>query len=400
MNKLSETERKILRSLESGSKTTKNLERELEMTYQGVRKACMSLEEQDLVSRTNESRNYRWYLSEKSKNVVSNGNTNVKNLPVSRDYNFQNMVPSDVKEFVDPFGLMDKIRAIMFKTSILMEGDTGSGKTESIRRLAEEENMPFYTIQGTPDTRVEDLIGFPMQLGDNTIWVDGIIPKVLMCSQKRKCILFIDEINRLETNVQSVFFPLLDDRCSCVIHERGGEVIRGNKDNLAVIATANIGTQHYVNPLDKAFLDRFDIIKIDYLDSTSEIELLKNRCGIYNDLAERMVDVANSIRRSSENEQQRIEKGLSTRRLLRWANIATVLSENGIKNPLMKAGEMVVINHYSGEDEIKVRNIVEHLKGVSMDEVEQKKRDEEYKESSSDDEDIDIDKIMEEIENL
>ncbi|RLI21260.1 hypothetical protein DRO54_04170 [Candidatus Bathyarchaeota archaeon] len=404
--KLNGTEQLILRELARGPKTTKELENSptIAIKYQAIYKVCNGLEKKGLIKRGSGSRDFKWILVSNPvvEDVVitqSSNGTKVSNLPVIRNYDHEQMIPKNVNEYVDPHGLMQKIRAIMYHTNgILMEGDSGIGKTMCVMRIAQEDNLPFYLIQGTPDTRVEDLIGFPMQVGENTIWVDGIIPRVLLCSQERKCILFIDEINRLETNVQSVFFPLLDDRCSVIIHERGGEIIKGNKANLAVIATANIGVGHFTNPLDRAFEDRFDVVKIDYLDPKSEATLLHKQTGIYKDLCKRMVSVANAIRSLARDEDDAIEKPLSTRCLLRWGKLAMRFKEAKVsKDPLMDAAEIVVVNRYVGTDQDKVRQQVEHLRGVSLDEEKEKKKQESFR---NDEDMADLEEIIRKLDNV
>jgi MoxR-like ATPase len=391
---LNGTEMLILRELAKGNKTSNELVDSPTITtdYQNIHKMCKRLEEKGLVRRTGGTRNITWILEDNGASLVlkddklilkSNGHSGViNNLPVIRNYDHDEMIPSNVNAFIDPKEITKKIEAIMFKTSaILLEGDCGIGKTHVVMSIAQENGYPVYHIQGTPDTRVEDLIGFPMQVGDNTIWVDGIVPKAILCSQKRKIILFIDEINRMETNVQSVFFPLLDHRCSCVIHERSGEILKGIKDNIAVIATANTGTGHYVNPLDRAFEDRFNIFKIDYLDQDSEAKLLHDVSGIYLDLCTKMVNLcATKIRGLVFDADQKLAKPLSTRALLSWGKMAMELYNSKVStDPLMDAAEITVVNHYEGPDQTRVRQICENLRGASLDEEVEKKATESFR---------------------
>lgn len=187
----------------------------------------------------------------------------------------------------DDFALFDY--AFKNDFNVLLEGDTGAGKTMAARAYAASRGKHFYSTPNNVGVEPSQLFGklIPDETGLTLgVWQDGPVTDLARYGG----VLLLNEVNFLPPRVATVIFSLLDDRREIVLLDHKGEVIRVHRPNcwcdldaaecesrwLLVIADMNpdyLGTQK----LNDAFRNRFGIqIQWDY-DPQVESKLVKSK---------------------------------------------------------------------------------------------------------------------------
>lgn len=147
--------------------------------------------------------------------------------------------------------------------SVIVEGDHGIGKSESVYSFAKKNNFhvePLFLSH----QEVADLIGIPTMEHDEsnyalTTWSKPIWLHRMeqAAKQGKRCILFLDELNRAQTEVRQAALQLVLDK---QIHEHKlpSTTINGIEYCTFVVAAVNPSDGFYqVDELDPALMDRF-----------------------------------------------------------------------------------------------------------------------------------------------
>lgn len=161
--------------------------------------------------------------------------------------------------------------------SVIVEGDHGIGKSESVYSFAKKNNFhvePLFLSH----QEVADLIGIPTMERDSsnqalTTWSKPIWLHRLeeAAKQGKRCVLFLDELNRAQTEVRQAALQLVLDK---QIHEHRlpKTVVNGVAFDTFVVAAVNPSDGYYqVDELDPALLDRFLHFKL-HVNADSWIE--------------------------------------------------------------------------------------------------------------------------------
>jgi hypothetical protein len=175
--------------------------------------------------------------------------------------------------------------------SILIKGDTQSGKTMLVEvlaclwadRLGFPKPMPIFTISGSAGVTDFDLFGQttsytdPATGAESLVWLPGMVELATQVGG----ILYLDEINALDPRVTSSLHPLTDHRHLFVNRNKavwkGGqfmpEVTSASLD-LWIIGTYN---ESYagMGKLNEAFINRFEHVVWGY-NGDVEIKLIKS----------------------------------------------------------------------------------------------------------------------------
>lgn len=251
-------------------------------------------------------------------------------------------------------------------------GPTGSGKTLLTQNLAidlagNEESLPFFSITFSHGTRPKDLIGHPSIEDGDTELVEGTLTTALRASQEGPVVLLLDEINRAVTETKDALYEALDHRAQISLEGLGGgEIVSGNPYNLLVVSTMNKGQGHLVESIDYAERRRLGPMwttnylgfdpKSDSNPVEDEVALLMDRTPANKSLANTIVKTGNAIRNSAVNSTD-VNYGVPTSNLLSWAKTASVYSENGISNPVYKAGLAEVARSFYDGDETQQEEV-------------------------------------------
>jgi len=259
--------------------------------------------------------------------------------------------------FVDSL-LEDMIVAIERQDTIWLAGPKGTGKTSLPREIAARTKRPCVRIAHHRTTEPVELIGsmYPSENG-GVEWKDGVLTAAI---RKPGTIIILDEPTFCRAGVLALYQTLLDHRF-LTLAENGGEVVPVAQGVVFVIADNTAGngddTGRYsdTNTMNAAFLDRAaKILRVDYLPSDMETELLANKTGIAIDIARMIVDFANVTRKAGE--QGDISEGVSFRRMVALANDLT----DGIS--ARRAFRNCVLNHATADDAVALNELAKaHL---------------------------------------
>jgi hypothetical protein len=134
---------------------------------------------------------------------------------------------------------------------VMLYGSPGTGKTACVEAAFPEE---LYTILGSGDTEVSDLVGGYVQTPSGGFeWIDGSL--VRAASEGK--VLLIDEIGLIDPKVLSVVYGLMDGRKELTITANPQRGTIKAKDGFFVIAATNPNAAGV--RLSEALLSRFVI---------------------------------------------------------------------------------------------------------------------------------------------
>ncbi len=180
------------------------------------------------------------------------------------------------------------------KLPLLLKGPTGTGKSRFVEYVSYKLNKPLITIACHEETSSTDLIGRYIIKGTETVWIDGPLTKAL----KEGAILYMDEIAEARPDVIVAIHPLTDHRRELFI-DKTGETIKAHKDFMFV-ASFNPGYQKGFKELKPSTRQRFISLFFSYPEPKLEEEILIGEAGIEQDVAKRLVKLANKIRNLTE----------------------------------------------------------------------------------------------------
>lgn len=154
--------------------------------------------------------------------------------------------------------------AYLANDTVIMEGAHGIGKSDAVKNFSEEKGFHMETLF-LSHQEVGDLIGMPRTIEKDgeilTAWTKPIwfqrIEKA--AEQGKKCVLFLDELNRAPIDVRQTALQLVLER---QIHEHTLPIdTEGNKT--LIVAAINPADDYQVDELDPALLDRFLKLEVE-----------------------------------------------------------------------------------------------------------------------------------------
>lgn len=235
--------------------------------------------------------------------------------------------------------------AVKENLSVLLIGETGSGKTSMIQEKAAEHGKKIIRFNLTGETTVDEFVGKyvlranPKSKKVETVWEDG----VLLQAMKRGDWLLVDEINAALPEILMILHPLLDDDKAVLVANHECEIVKAHKD-FRFFATMNPDEEYVgTKTLNKAFRSRFQmILNIEYPTNEIEQQIIVDRSSLKADTAYQMVAIAQEVRKLKH--AGTIYFTFSTRDLLQWAHLATCID-------IHEAFEVAVLNKANGDRE-------------------------------------------------
>lgn len=223
--------------------------------------------------------------------------------------------------------------AIQQNMAILLIGNTGTGKTATIRQLAEDRGIELTRINLTGQTGVDDIIGKYLVNEKGTYWIDGLLTQAM----KNGNWVVLDEINMALPEILSKLHSLLDDDRQIVLNEKDGEIVKP-KEGFRVFATMNPSDDYAgTKELNLAFLSRFgSVLNFEYADTEGDI--IVEQSGIEAETAEMLVGLAKESRQNKKD--GKLSYVISTRDLI----YCSTLVKQGL--PIELAIETSIINKF------------------------------------------------------
>jgi len=233
----------------------------------------------------------------------------------------------------------------------LLVGETGTGKTYMLRRLAREYGAEVVRVSCHGESGAPDLIGKYLARDGSTYWEDGRITYAMRAGAW----LILDEINAATPEVLFCLNALLDDERAIVLAEKDGERVTP-APGFRVFATMNPCEEYAgTKELNKALLSRFPIV-LDFEPYTPEQEqkIVEYQSGVNDTMGRVIVDVGNIIRELKHKAE--VFYTCSTRDLVSWGRLMTCDTMT-----IEEAFTCAVLNKATAEEREKI------LKGIRAD---------------------------------
>lgn len=217
--------------------------------------------------------------------------------------------------YVDKDNWYLMLRNIQNQVNTMIIGPTGTGKTELVMLACKKLGIACHVYDmGSMYDPVAGLLGVH-RLSKGGISVFDYA-KFTQDIQEPGVVL-LDELSRAPLTSQNILFPCLDSRRCLPVEIAGGDDVRNVKvhPECTFFATANVGAEYTgTMSMDRALINRFFPMELDYMPASDEVAVLQKRCYIDKDKAELVVKVANNVR--SMYRKQEISCSLSTRETL------------------------------------------------------------------------------------
>jgi len=210
------------------------------------------------------------------------------------------------------------IRSVVRGKNIMMCGPAGCGKTMAAQALPEATDRPFFyfNLGATQDPR-STLIG-------NTHFKDGATvfdkSSFVKAIETENAVILLDELSRAHPEAWNILMTVLDEKQRYLrLDEDVDSPVIQVASGVSFIATANIGTEYTsTRTLDRALMDRFEIIEVDILNKEREAALLAKKFPkLGSEQIASVADIAGISRHEWREEEGKLSTMMSTRMSVR-----------------------------------------------------------------------------------
>ena len=207
------------------------------------------------------------------------------------------------------------VRSVIRSQNILMTGPTGSGKTMAVRWLVESLNRPLFSFNmGSMQDPRSSLIGNTHF--DSTKGTYFSKSPFISAIQTPHAVILLDEVSRANPEAFNILMTVLDINQRFVrIDEASDTPTIKVHPTVTFIGTANIGIEYSATRvIDRALMDRFVTVNMEYLDEAGEVTLLTKLFPTVapSDIAS-VAKIVTLIRHDAMSDDSHITNALSTR---------------------------------------------------------------------------------------
>ena len=202
----------------------------------------------------------------------------------------------------------EHLRIIQFwaagtEKNILLQGETGSGKTTLIEQVAARLNWPTFAVGCHGGLEFQELIGrVTLQADGSTGWADG----PLIAAMRVGGIFLLDELNFLKAEVAGGLNTVLQATAYTI--PETGELVKAHPD-FRIAATGNAidgvgkGAYRGTQTSNIALLARFTLgIRVKYMTVADEQKMIEAKApGISEKVANYLSEVAAMARKAHED---------------------------------------------------------------------------------------------------
>jgi nitric oxide reductase NorQ protein len=197
--------------------------------------------------------------------------------------------------------------------SVVLKGPTGCGKTRFVEAMAHDLGRPLITVSCHDDLTTADLVGRFLLEGGDTRWVDGPLTRAV----REGAICYLDEVVEARQDTTVVIHPLADHRRQLPIDRLG--VVLDAAPGFCLVVSYNPGYQSVLKDLKDSTRQRMVAVELDFPPPDVEEKIVSHEAGVDNDIAARLVQLAQAIRRL---ETAGLREVASTRVLIAAARLA------------------------------------------------------------------------------
>ena len=208
------------------------------------------------------------------------------------------------------------IRNIIRGKNIMMTGPAGCGKTMAAKAAAnsiEGYTMEIFNLGSTQDPRATLIGNTQFDTKKGTVFSPSPFVKAI---QTPNTVIVLDEITRAHPEAHNILMSVLDAGQRYLrLDEASDSPVVKVAEGVSFIASANIGNEYTATrQLDRAIVDRFQIIEMDTLTKDEETNLLQMMYPSINISSIQSVAEITSMTRSEvKKETPQLTNALSTR---------------------------------------------------------------------------------------
>ena len=290
-------------------------------------------------------------------------------IPEDRDYFTQEIANgvTDVEEFT--FAVSDN------DFGVLLTGEPGTGKGHMVKHVAAKANIPCPRVNmGTGITKEKLIGGYvpraneegldhqlerakemaegsditvgkaldTLSVREKFVWKDGLFTQAF----KNGWWILIDEINAAPPEAMMPFFGALEDAKSRSLELTERSQTIKPHPGFRMIATRNPIHHAGTNQMNDALKDRCFEIEKDYLPKAAEERLISAQTGLGQDEAQKLVEIAHSIRAAYPDQVTRTLTPRGEKRIGKWADLYGF--ETAVRKELLQG-----IDHIDEKDAIE-----------------------------------------------
>ena len=207
------------------------------------------------------------------------------------------------------------IRSAVRGKNIMMTGQAGCGKTMAAKSLVNALDRPdfYFNLGATQDPRSTLIGNVHFNKESGTFFSESLFVKAI---QTENAVILLDELTRAHPDAWNILMTVLDAGQRYLrLDEADGQSTIKVANGVTFIATANIGNEYTATrQLDKALMDRFTVIEMDFLTDEEEFGLLKYMFPTVDESElKNIADITHLTRIEAATDNPRITSGVSTR---------------------------------------------------------------------------------------
>ena len=208
------------------------------------------------------------------------------------------------------------IRNIIRGKNIMMTGPAGCGKTMAAKAAAnsiEGYTMEIFNLGSTQDPRATLIGNTQFDTKKGTVFSPSPFVKAI---QTPNTVIVLDEITRAHPEAHNILMSVLDAGQRYLrLDEAADSPIVKVAEGVSFIASANIGNEYTATrQLDRAIVDRFQIIEMDTLIKDEESSLLQMMYpSVDIKLINSVAEITSMTRSEVKKETPNLSNSLSTR---------------------------------------------------------------------------------------